>query len=71
MNKFENTVLISNKFEDTMLISKELINKVKQLSNPTKVDNWLKEICLYQQLEIEMLHKRIQELEMPNNVKKC
>ena len=49
-----------------ILTTNELLNKVQQLSNPAKVDNWLKEICIYQQKEIENLNKRLEKMEKIN-----
>ena len=59
-------IKVANAFTDrmeVMEVTDELIKKVQELSNPVRVDNYLKEICLWQQLEIKYLYRKIQELE--------
>ena len=58
----EDKIVVTDAFIDRMQVTDELIKKVQELSNPAKVDNYLKEICLWQQSEIKYLYKRIQEL---------
>ena len=43
---------------------RELTSQLRRLSNPQKVDNWLKELCEQQQWLIEHLHERIKQLEV-------
>ena len=57
-----NKYYISN-FEEKAKITNDLIAKVQELSNPVKVEKWLKHICIWQQIEIELLNKRLYELE--------
>ena len=56
-------IKVANAFTDKMEVTDELIKKVQELSNPARVDNYLKEICLWQQSEIKYLYRKIQELE--------
>ena len=59
-------IKVANAFTDrmeVMEVTDELIKKVQELSNPVRVDNYLKEICLWQQSEIKYLYRKIQELE--------
>lgn len=55
--------MIDYVINDRLQTCRELTSQLRVLSNPRKVDNWLKELCEQQQWLIEHLYERIKNLE--------